>query len=233
MDTKKVYHTDRLKKLLYYLGNGDPNSAKVWFFGIEEAYVYKQLDEIDKIPEVHGTYEGHQGPHTPVYDIISKIIIGLNGRDWQKEWLEYRNHKLFSKGSEAFQGNLYPLGKRHVACWPEEYSEWFGLTKDEYYKLISNEKTGRFNYLHEKRNEYGNPLTFCFGKAFWNDFIKCFCLVNSSVTEYQKLFKFYVKEKIVLTPFFLVGGRLGMNNERIGKLLNLVNESGMNPFSYM
>lgn len=227
-----VQETNRFRRLLYYLGNGDPRTAKIWFMGIEEAQAYEKLEDIDKVPKEYGTCRGHPNPrnHTPVYDIISKIITGLQGKDWKKEWVGYRNEKLFSEGSEAFQGNLYPLGKEHIEVWPENYTKWFGLNKEEYYEKIYEEKIGRFAYLRTKREEYGRPLIFCFGSSFRSDFIRCFRL-NDSLHEDHQEFRFYIDEKIILNPFFWVGGKTGMSNKRIERILELTNTSELNPFA--
>lgn len=237
---------ERLKTLLRYLGNGDLKTAKVWFFGIEEAQPWKDenINEIyelknndsvvvkaGRIAEDAKKISEKGGRFTDTYGIMSKIILGLKGESWtDKEWESYRNTKLFTEGSEAFQGNLYPLGKKSIDTWPTNYENFFGLNKDKYYELMSKEETGRFAYIRAKRETHMKPLTFCFGSSFWHEFIRCFNLENILFSGYQNLFRFYTEERIILTPFFWYGGKSGMTNERIEKLIEITNVLGINSF---
>jgi hypothetical protein len=217
----------------------------VWFFGIEEAGTWND-ENINKICELKNKDSGlvnagqiveeakkiseKGGRFTDTYGIMSKIILGLKGESWtDKEWESYRNTKLFTEGSEAFQGNLYPLEKKSIDAWPTNYENLFGLNKDKYYELMSNKETGRFAFIRTKRSTYKKPLTICFGKSFWPEFRKCFNLDNMSFKN-QDLFCFYKEERIILTPFFWYGGKSGMTNERIEKLIEITNVLGINPF---
>jgi len=235
--------------LNYLLGNGDLNTAKVWFVGIEEAeewteeylakiegYENKDYNPVESgqilKQEKERSEKGEK--FTSVYDIMSKIVVGLQGDEWQNNWKEYRNEKLFMKGSEVFQINLYPLGKKHVEDWRQEYEEWFGFTsKKQYYEWISENKSVRFAQIRKKRKEHGNPLSICFGKSFWSDFIKCFKLEETLYTGYQDTFIFYKEEKVILVPFFWYGGKSGMTPERTAKFIEYINKLKLNPFTKM
>lgn len=231
--------------LNYLLGSGDLNTAKVWFVGIEEAeewtlakiegYENKDCNPVkpDQILKQEEEKIRNGEKFTSVYDIMSKIVIGLKGDDWKNKskWKKYRNEELFMRRSEALQVNLYPLGKGHVHVWRKEYTEWFGFKKEEYYKRVSEDKSGRFAQIRKKRKEHGNQLTICFGKSFWSDFIKCFNLEKPLYTGYQNTLIFYKKENAILVPFFWYGGKSGMSHKRIGKLLGLIKKLNFNPFT--
>ena len=233
--------------LNYLLGNGDLNTAKVWFVGIEEAaeWTKKYIDEIKKgdgnkdfntveSGRIAEDANNYGNKFTKVFDIMSKIVIGLQDNDRQNNWKKYRDDKLFMAGSEALQINLYPLGKKHVGDWPQEYKEWFGFaTKEEYYKWISEDESGRFAQIREKREKHDNPLTICFGKSFWSDFIKCFNLKEYLYKGYQNTFIFYEEKKVILVPFFWYGGKSGMTDERTAKFLQLIDKLQLNPFTKM
>lgn len=242
---------NRREVLNYLLGAGDHKTAKVWFVGIEEAQKweekyftkiegYKNKDwnpvEGDQILKQEEEIKKDGERFTNIYDIMSKILIGLQvqGDGWTNtnKWKKYRDERLFMEKSEALQINLYPLGKKHVGDWHQEYKEWFGFaTKEEYYKWISEDESGRFAQIREKREKHGNPLTICFGKSFWTDFIKCFKLEDRLYTGYQDAFIFYKKEQVILAPFFWYGGKSGMTDERTKKLLKFIDELQLNPFT--
>ena len=237
---------NRRELLNYLLGIGDHETAKVWFVGIEEAggWTKEYIDEIKgyenkdfnpvKSGRITEDANKYGNKFTKVYDIMSKIVVGLQGNEWQNKWKEYRDKKLFTKGNEALQINLYPLGKKHVGDWPQEYEKWFGFTtREEYYKWISEDENRRFAQIRKKREKHGNPLTICFGKSFWSDFIKCFNLKDRLYKGYQDTFIFYEEEKVILVPFFWYGGKSGMTDGRIGKLLCLIKELNLNPFTKM
>jgi hypothetical protein len=224
--------SELLNNALRFLGYGDPRNARLWFVGIEEALGFEKPEDLDKIVEQSFTaYDGCEGSPTPVYAIISQIVTGLLGQSWEEEWPAYRDKRLFSKGSEAVQANLYPLGKAHVNTWPKEYSDWLGLSAEQYYEWISDEISGRFAFIRQTRSEFSNPVTVCFGTTVWHDFIKCFALDESLFVGYQDVFRFYPQERVILTPFFWTGGKKGMTYARVQKLIDLINEQGMNPYN--
>ncbi|MBU0678348.1 MAG: hypothetical protein KJ626_09535 [Verrucomicrobia bacterium] len=223
--------SDRLENALRFLGYGDPRSARLWFVGIEEALGFEKPEDLDRIVKYPFTaYDGCAGSPTPVYAIMSQIVTGLLGQSWEDEWPAYRDRVLFSSGSEAVQANLYPLGKAHVSTWPQQYTDWLGLTADQYYAWVADENSGRFAFIRQTRSESENPLTICFGTTVWHDFTKCFALDESLFFGYQDVFRFYPEERVILTPFFWTGGKKGMTYARVQKLIDLINELGMNPY---
>jgi hypothetical protein len=220
-----------LHNAIRFLGYGDPETARLWFFGIEETLQFKSLDELMRtIKTPFEQYQGCKDSQTTVYPIMSKVAIGLLGQNWQEQWPEYRDKKLFSTGSEVVQANLYPLGKARVSKWPDEYVEWFGLDQDQYLQWIADDNSGRFAFIRKTRSEYQNPLTICFGATVWHDFIKCFNLEYSLFIGYQDLFRFYPHERVILTPFFWSGGKSGMSDALIQRFIELINHLQMNPF---
>jgi len=232
---------ERLEILFRYLGNGDLDTAKVWFFGIEEAELWNE-ETIKEIYKFRGTYgvvdtgyisgkaKEYGRKFTKTYDIMSKIILGLKKEPWEdKEWKAYRDEKLFTKGSDAFQGNLYPLGKKGIDTWPADYKHLFGLDRSDYYELMLKERTGRFAVIRQTRKTYCEPLIICFGSSFWSEFISCFDLGNMPFND-QDLFRVYSEEKMILTPFFGYRGKSGMTKRRIENLIGIINKLGINPF---
>jgi hypothetical protein len=219
----------RLDNALRFLGYGDPESAKLWFVGIEEARPFETIEELDRVVEhPFKICAGYEGSPTRVYAIISQIVTGLFGKDWKNQWKDYREQILFSRGSEVVQANLYPLGKPRRSSWPVIYTE-IGLSHKEYYEWIAGAESKRFLLLRKTRSNHDNPLTICFGTSVWSDFIKCFALDESPFDDYQHV-RFYPKERIILTPFFWTGGKKGITHVRVQQLIDLINKIEMNPY---
>jgi len=218
-----------LENLSSFLGYGDKSSAKLWFAGIEEASSYKSIEDLRNTPKKElVTFNGCKDEKTSVYIIISKIVLGLVNDEWKESWQQYRDNKLFSLKSEAAQINIYPLGKQNVQDWPDFYSEYFKLTREQYYKFIEEDKNGRFEKIYNFRTENGNPLTICFGKQFWDSFEKCFRLINHSFYTFENIFRFYYDDNIIFTTFFRNNS---MSNKRIEILLSKIREYKINPFT--
>jgi len=157
---------------------------------------------------------------------MSKIIIRLKDNR-VKEWQEYRDKYLFTCGSDAFQLNIFPLGKKRVNSWPREYSEMFGYEKDDY---LSTVRRYRFQHILHNRKQFGNPLTICFGKSCWEDFKEC---LNLQISTYTPLnpFVLYQHDRVILAPFFWYGGKIGMTDPRIETLVKCINDNKLNPFA--
>lgn len=218
-----------IKKLIGFLGYGDNSSAKLWFVGIEEASGYTTLDELKNIPDKElVTCDGCKSDKTSVYVIISKIVLALLGEDWKYGWRDYRDKRLFSIGSEAVQINLYPLGKQRVQNWPNFYDDFFMLTREQYYDMIENHNSGRFEIINRFRNENSNPLSFCFGLQFWSSFEKCFKLMSHQYLEIENNFRIYYDDNIVFAPFFRNNS---MSNKRIEILIEKLNLYNINPIA--
>jgi hypothetical protein len=219
----------RLEKVMNFLGYGDPKTAKVWFIGIEEAKAFDDTSKIDKLNSKFDTYNGCKGAKTSVYQIISKIILGLKKQEWFEEWRIYRDNILFSKGSEAVQLNLFPLGKQNIKKWEENYTKWFNLKFKQYYDFVRDENNGRFKLIKNEIQKT-KPLTICFfSKRDREQFIKLFNLLEKETSEYDNFF-LYKKEKIIFTPFFGYQGRTGFSKERINNLIQFINDNHLNPF---
>ena len=211
-----------LERASRFLGYGDVNSARVWFIGLEEALALNDLESLPSEPFM--PYDGCAGSPTPVYVIMSKIIVGLRGADWRNDWSIYRNERLFNKGSEAVQANLYPLGKPNMADWP--YAEKLGCSAEDYYRLLDSDEFNRFASLRELRMEHGDPLTICFGKGWWDTFASALD-IDADYVETRDPFRLYHVRRVVMTSFF--APYAGMSNAKVEALLNLIKSRGLTP----
>lgn len=222
-NTVMTLSAERLQKAKRFLGYGDPQSAKIWFVGLEEHDQFERPEDIDtKLP--NSTFlisDVKESGRTPIYEIMSKIVTGLLGQDWRADWWGYMFNRLFRAGGEAVQANLYPFGKSTFQCWPRLYKAWLGMTHDRYYQWIATEETGRFPLICTERARYGDPLTVCFGQSA--GFRQCFNLTPMAGNP----FEFHDLSRIILTPFFRYSL---MSNDRIHSLIRQINERGMNPF---
>ena len=155
-----------------FLGYGDPISARIWFVGIEEADPFPTKEAILALPQRPFVIsEVQQGVIPRVYQIIGKIMAGLRGEDWETAWYRYCTDRLFRKGSEAIQMNLYPLGKPRIQDWPASYAEWFQLSRPEYYAIV--QESDRFNNIREVCAQHVDHLTICFsGVEMRGDFLQ-------------------------------------------------------------
>jgi len=190
-----------------FKGFGDPK-GKYWFVGIEEAANFGGEEKLGKIIEDYSSgykyiKEGEIrkdslkcGRHyTKVYDIMSKIIVELEGKS--VFWKDYRDEKLLQKSSNEFQMNLFPLGKKTIKDWPECYQIRFGFKcKKDYIDYI--EKT-RFKLLREFHQKKQPELTICFGITSKEDFKRAFNLKEPII--YNEI-EFYENEGFLMTPFF-------------------------------
>lgn len=222
----------RWNQVMKMLGWGDTRSAKIWFIGLEEASGFKGIEDFEKLQkEEFRPYQGCKGEKTPIYVIMSKIVLGLRGENWRSDWSGYRDNKLFAEGSDALQTNLYPLGKKKLTEWPEQYGSLFGISAADYYGIMSDSNNSRYRLIRERRKDCGDPLTICFGTSGWRDFVKCLELDHAVSEELNGLFRFYAKEKVVLTPFFWSGGKNGLSDVRIQQLIEAINKLGLNPLA--
>ena len=217
-----------LRNAWRFLGYGDPRSARVWFVGLEEASEFKTLEEIRELQSRESIHcRGCPGERTAVYDIISKIVIGLRDGDFGAGWRSYRDTQLFSQDSDAFQANLYPLGKKSEADWPVLYQKWFGMSREQYYHWQQEETPHRFNHLRRRRKHHGNPLAICFGKGHWDHFRRCFAADGEQPRDVGR-FRYYAESRVILTEFFR---STRMSDSEIRKLIRLISRLGLNPFA--
>jgi hypothetical protein len=217
---------ERFERIFNFLGNGDPSTAKIWFVGIEEAEKLENRKDIDQYFDGKAEFKTNSEPnakYTPDYDIMSKIVLGLNGKQWKNKKCstEYRRNELFTEGNEVVQLNLYPLGKKSLATRPDSYLGLFGLELSEYKKEIGLRSKDRFQRIFEKRIQSGNPLTICFGKSHWGKFKECFQLKGEIIE--KDWFVFHDSEKIIFTPFFRYGHKM-FDNSKIEQLVNFIKE---------
>jgi hypothetical protein len=213
------------QKALRFLGYGDPKSARIWFVGLEESRAFERQSDFDILPDTpFKAYEGCRGEATPVYVVVSKIVTGLLGQNWNATWREYRDRKLFHTNTQAVLLNLYPLGKGRLKSWPKQYFDWFKMTRDQYYSWVTDDKSGRFPHICTLRNKHRRPLTVCFGTTAWVDFRKCFTLTSPAN---GLPFEFHQTDRIVLTPFFR---HSLMPDDRIRSLIEQINARSLNPF---
>lgn len=164
----------RIEVLTTFCGYGNPETAKIFFMGIEEHHTLDShgSDSLDKLVE-------------------NLIIIGNRDRkDWtyldssgsatgKTERTQVNVHKALIGGSlteeEIFQSeihcfNFYPLGANTIKQYPSHYNEYFGFeTKSDLYKYFDNESRRKEilkSFINEKIINKGKML-FVFGKACW------------------------------------------------------------------
>ena len=128
--------TERFNILNQFLGFGNPRGI-LWFVGLEEAgcwhsdpqqdeasYQRYALGSFSVAPgEIQKESEKYGRSYTRVYDIMSKLAIGvlLPQESGHAGWREYRDNRLLVQDGETFQINLYPLGKKSLTAWPQYY----------------------------------------------------------------------------------------------------------------
>jgi hypothetical protein len=149
------------------------------------------------------------------------------GQNWRDSWGRYRDERLFARDTEVAQANLYPLGKKSLDSWPDRYREWFG-GPDEYRAWIQDDSAGRFPLLRSERRSAGDPLTICFGKSDWPNYVRCLNL-PAQVAADDLDFRVYRIQRVILTPFFS-SRRNCMPLIRIQRLIDVINCNSLNPF---
>jgi len=215
-----------LRLLNEFKGFGEP-SGKIWFIGIEEAGVWSKDPNEFKI-EIEGYRnsggfrynDGNDSLNSSVYVTISKIMSVLNGNGI--DWRAYRKLNLFREGSDVFQMNLFPLGKKRVVDWPEHYKAAFGYGKEDYERYISDVKTTRFQMLEDFWKKYSPEATTCFGKTYWSEFQELLKLNGQPEIYENECMLIYRKERVILTPFF---GNGHMGADRIQTLVKILKDT--------
>lgn len=211
--------------LCNFKGIGNPK-GQYWFVGIEEAYDFtKGLDAIAKEyaqqcsevqPETIEKAAAEMGrKYTKIYDIMSKIVA-----EPQADWKTYRNGRLFQKGSNEFQMNLYPLGKKTTE-WNSEYEKIFGFRDADDY--ISTVREQRFPLLRKFRDDHKPKVTICFGSTYTDDFINAFGLENENHIQIADgAILYYPRNGVFITPFFryqwMTGKRIDTLREAIRQM---------------
>ncbi|MBI3985848.1 MAG: hypothetical protein HY343_02930 [Lentisphaerae bacterium] len=211
------------------LGRGDPRHAKIWFVGLEDTTHLRNLSDLKRLGErSYITMNGCAGTHTSVYRIISKIVTALHDQTLDSAWRKYHDTELFSKESGVFLTNLYPLGKRIEAEWPENYRRWLRMTRKQYYRCLQQGMLPRFKYLREQHRRHKPHLTICCGKRHWKHFSACFALDGEKYEDVGR-FRCYRRAKFVMTEFFR---STRMPDECIRHLVTWLNKEKLNPFTH-
>tara|TARA_B100000315_G_scaffold254244_1_gene294884 strand:+ start:71 stop:784 length:714 start_codon:yes stop_codon:yes gene_type:complete len=213
MVLNKTIHFDILNN---FLGSGDP-SGGLWFIGLEEAGEWNKDVEKDKksyerykknnyspVPagQIFNDAIRYKKSYTKVFDIMSKIIVGLKDADEEfRNWKNYRNNELLQHGSKVFQSNLFPIGKRKFNQWPEHYGNLFGFQKWDY-KYEETVKKTRFPNIYQLWKNSTPQATICFGSSGWHYSEELFGLKTANFKEAGDCFRIYEKHKIIFTKFF-------------------------------
>lgn len=213
MTTHPPTPTKEFEAALRYLGWGDP-SRGVWFMGLEESdyWAKDQVHQYLSLPPVKpATTEldfaalGRKGAR--IREVTSRILSTVSAGAREQPQAErsrwYLNTRMWRPGSGAFQGNLYPLGKRAVDDWPKDFEELFGFGaehRDAYMRTVA---ATRFPLIRELWTGSRPQATVCFGKIGWPDFRAVFKLGEPSRTISAGRIEVYgAPMRVILTPFF-------------------------------
>tara|TARA_R110002167_G_scaffold262525_14_gene469177 strand:- start:1164 stop:1865 length:702 start_codon:yes stop_codon:yes gene_type:complete len=224
---------DKFKILNNFKGFGNPQ-GKIWFVGLEEAANFEsnfdQVLEIyskDFIPFEKGSIQEdakkYGNNYTKVYDVMSKIMIGLYPIS---DWKTYRNSQLLTIDGNEFQMNLYPLGKKNLNTWSEFYQNQFGFkNKQDYLKTT---QSSRFQKLYTFWKQNSPDFTICFGLGNYEDFKKAFKLdIELQIKESNSIL--FPIEKVLITPFF---DNRNMGQSRINKTVEIIQDIFTNSKRY-
>ena len=218
---------DQFQILSDFKGFGNPN-GKIWFVGLEEAADFNEtnfdkiLESYSKecIPAEKGSIkqdaEKHGNSYTKVYDVMSKIMTGLSPTT---DWKTYRNNLLLTKDGNEFQMNLYPIGKKSLNTWHDEFCQQrFGFkTKQEY---LTKVRADRFPRLYDYWKQNAPDFTICFGIGNIDDFKKAFRL-STEIQLKESNSSIFPKERTLITPFF---DNRNMSSDRISKTVKTIKE---------
>jgi hypothetical protein len=178
-----------------YLGWGDPGEGGIWFVGIEEASKWGdaeddhpdevQMDELERAREQikrrdqcvqDGWYEYSKWKpkeKSSALRVIAEIASELSKSSLSV--VDYKSDKLWRKGCNVFQTNLYPLGRPTTRDWPERYKKLFNLGKEDFFQYEEKVKT-RFDGIKERWGKSKPQATVCFGTSaqYKDKFQHCF-----------------------------------------------------------
>ena len=208
-----------------FIGIGEPIGG-IWFVGLEEACKWTETNIKDieiykgknylfvKAGKIAENASKYGRKFTQVYDIMSKILIYF--RHIATDYNNYRNNVLLQQGSGAFQVNLYPLGKRRLSDWPDNYKEFFGFGKNDKGQYLSAVREKRFPAIRQFWRKSNPSATISFGRTHWHDFIELFELHKEEYVEKGSRIRIYKEKKIILTDFFV---NFWMTRERIDQVV--------------
>jgi hypothetical protein len=233
--------TPEFEILDQFLGWGNPQ-GQYWFIGIEEADEWCKDDAKDQTAiaqykkkivyaepgQMQEERNRHKGRFTPIYDIMSEIVLRAGGQ-WagREKARDYTNNQLFHKSSDTFQINLFPLGKRSLASWPQDYKRRFGFeSKKEYMKYVRNGCRLKEMIYNEWKRHNPNKITVCFGVTEWPLFKKALRLSDAAWPQAEDWLQVYVKERVILCPFLsprpqcMPSGRRSVLANEVKKFIN-------------
>lgn len=216
---KEVVVNQMFNTVNNFMGFGEPLHA-VWFIGIEEHSSWgddaaKDAEALKNIYSKTYCPSGcSAGEHTSVYDIMSKIMVGLEGSGLM--WRDYRDKKLLQEGGGTFQTNLLPLGKPKSKKWLERYGPLFDINANEYRTAV---RESRYPRLRDFWRANEPKLTICFGTTESEDFEMLLQLGNESpelhAADHIEVFR---NPRVILTPFFRP---THMSDARIAELVRI------------
>lgn len=199
---------EELNHVLTFEGYGN-KCAPYWFLGMEEGGgSMEQLRErANSFGPVEDLYTAHvklgfenMYRHVPVWRIMSKLILAINGADnWQQtdSAREYQATKLGRSDGETFLTELMPLPAKSTGVWPYPL---IYPTRDEYYADI---RPGRIKWLRSKISAAEPRFVICYGKGNWRYYKEIFSGVEFRPKLNEKIrVGRQEPSTILLLPFF-------------------------------
>jgi hypothetical protein len=194
---------DLMRVVNDWLGWGDPQLG-LWFIGVEEGTTFTAA----KIGAMRGrTYqpvENVRKRNSPVAIRTASVVCRLNGHP---DAATYRNTRMGWSGSRVFNGNVYPLGRPSVVCWPDSYVDLLGVTHADYVMRAESLLKKRRTRFQALRRSCRPQAIVCFGKSCWREFEDIFVTPGSSPRQSNGDFNFvvYDADRVILTPHFSRG----------------------------
>lgn len=158
----------------------------------------------------------------PIANASAKIGCALSEEfeDKRKNWREYRDYKLWRKGSKIFNGNIYPLGKKSLQKnFPECYVDLFGISYNNINGYYTEVEKYRFKKIKDFYKEKNPQAVICYGKTYWNEFKKVFELEDKYSRKINNQLEIYPEEKIILAKHFS-----RIPNTHISKIIQILIE---------
>ncbi len=180
---------ERFHALVEWIGVGSPDKS-LWFIGIEEGgkWTHPDRNVQNKYTAELNKRMGHPfkiyEEDTDRSDInnrdksaqnICKIAAAC--KDPPMEWEGYRETELWTKKGNVFKGNILPIGKESLKDYPDEYNDYFGVTRDEYIGNYEELISIRMKEIRNMIGKFQPQAIICFGKTSvtsrnWEHFTK-------------------------------------------------------------
>ncbi len=122
----------REKKVLKYIRRDGKIDAPILFLTIEDGGGFNSINEFHNYFESDGTWQPEKREPTKLGKpgtIIPKIILGTVKGNF-KGWQSYRDTYLYLKNELNIK--FYPIARPQTSVWKEFYSEFTGLSCEEY-----------------------------------------------------------------------------------------------------